>query len=299
MKIYLIKHLLFLLKKNNHFYINLLKFKTMENNIPKRAQKWLKGNYDNATKKEVQYMIDNKSKDLDEAFYKDLEFGTGGLRGIMGVGTNRVNKYTIGAATQGLCNYINKNFTSLKEIKVAVAHDNRNNSRFFAELTADIFSANGFKVYLFESLRPTPELSFAMRHFNCQSGVVITASHNPKEYNGYKAYWDDGGQVVAPHDKNIINEVNNILNVDDIKFVGIKKNIEALGEDFDILYINKLKTLSISQDIITKHSDFKIVYTPIHGTGVKLVPATLKAYGFKNIYNVPEQDIVDGNFKYF
>jgi len=268
----------------------------MKNNTLQKAKIWLNGNYDNETKDYIKSLINNNPEELNEAFYKDLEFGTGGLRGIMGVGTNRVNKYTIGAATQGLSNYIIKNFSNLKEIKVAVAHDNRNNSRFFAELTADIFSANGFKVYLFESLRPTPELSFALRHFNCQSGVVITASHNPKEYNGYKAYWDDGGQVVAPHDKNIINEVNKITNVDDIKFDGIKKNITILDEKFDTLYIDKLKSLSISENIIKKHSAFKIVYTPIHGTGIKLVPATLKAYGFKNIYNIPEQDIVDGNF---
>jgi len=268
----------------------------MKNHIIKRASQWLEGNYDKATKKKIQLMIDNNPKELDEAFYKDLEFGTGGLRGIMGVGTNRVNKYTIGAATQGLSNYIAKTFSELNEVRVAVAHDNRNNSRFFAELTADIFSANGFKVYLFESLRPTPELSFAVRHFNCQSGVVITASHNPKEYNGYKVYWNDGGQVVAPHDNNIIKEVNSISDVDDIKFEGKKNNIINLGEDFDTLYISKLKSLSISEDIIKKHSSFKIVYTPIHGTGVKLVPAALKAFGFKNIYNIPKQDKVDGNF---
>ena len=268
----------------------------MKSNTLKKAESWLQGNYDEKTKELVKQLIDNNPKELEEAFYKDLEFGTGGLRGIMGVGTNRVNKYTIGAATQGLSNYIKENFSDIEEIKVAVAHDNRNNSRYFAELTADIFSANGFKVYLFDSLRPTPELSFALRHFNCQSGVVITASHNPKEYNGYKAYWDDGGQVVAPHDKNIINEVNKITNIDDIKFEGIKANINELDKDFDTLYINKLKSLSISKDIIKKHSDFKIVYTPIHGTGVSLVPETLKAFGFKSIFSVPEQNIVDGNF---
>ncbi|MCF6366276.1 MAG: phospho-sugar mutase [Bacteroidales bacterium] len=269
----------------------------MIQNIPKNVELWLTGDYDNNVKNEIKSLIKQKKfEQLTDAFYKNLEFGTGGLRGIMGAGTNRVNKYTIGAATQGLSNYIRKNFPELKEISVAVAHDNRNNSRFFAELTADIFSANGFKVYLFESLRPTPELSFALRHFSCRSGVVITASHNPKEYNGYKAYWDDGGQVVSPHDKNIINEVNKITNINDIKFKGVKDKIEILGKGFDTLYIDKLKSLSLSQDIIKKYSDFKIVYTPIHGTGVKLVPATLKAFGFKNIYNVPEQDVVDGNF---
>ncbi len=266
-------------------------------NIPKNVDLWLKGNYDKETKAKIKSLIKvGKEEELTDAFYKNLEFGTGGLRGIMGVGTNRVNKYTIGAATQGLSNYVKKIFSQLDIIKVAIAHDNRNNSRFFAELTADIFSANGFNVYLFESLRPTPELSFAMRHFNCQSGVVITASHNPKEYNGYKAYWDDGGQIVAPHDKNIIQEVNNIKNVDDIKFAGRKESIINLGEEFDTLYVDKLKTLSVSSDLIKKYSDFKIVYTPIHGTGVKLVPQTLKAFGFTNVYNVPEQDIVDGNF---
>ncbi len=268
----------------------------MQKEILKKAQIWLRGNYDSETKEAVKNLIKNNEKELTESFYKNLEFGTGGLRGIMGVGTNRINKYTVGAATQGLSNYIKKEFSGLNEIKVTIAHDNRNNSRFFAELTADIFSANGFKVYLFESLRPTPELSFALRHFSCQSGVVITASHNPKEYNGYKAYWDDGGQVVSPHDKNIIEEVNKITDINDIKFNGIKENITILGEDFDNIYIKNLKSLSVSSDIIKRNSDFKIVYTPIHGTGVRLVPATLKAFGFKNIFNVPEQDIVDGNF---
>ena len=268
----------------------------MDKEIIIRANLWLKGNYDKETKKQVKELINKGGDELIDSFYKDLEFGTGGLRGIMGPGTNRVNKYTIGAATQGLSNYVKKNFSKLEKIKVAVAHDNRNNSRFFAELTADIFSANGFKVYLFESLRPTPELSFAVRHFGCQSGVVITASHNPKEYNGYKAYWDDGGQVVAPHDKNIIEEVSNIKDINEIKFKGVRENIEILGEAFDTLYIKKLTSLSLSPEIIKKHTDFKIVYTPIHGTGVELVPKTLKAFGFKNICNVPEQDTVDGNF---
>ena len=268
----------------------------MDKKITERANLWLKSNYDKETKKQVKELIDKGGEELIDSFYKDLEFGTGGLRGIMGAGTNRVNKYTIGAATQGLSNYLKKEFSSSEQIKVAIAYDCRNNSMLFGQITADIFSANGFKVYLFESLRPTPELSFAVRHFGCQGGVVITASHNPKEYNGYKAYWDDGGQIISPHDTNIINEVNAIKDVNEIKFQAQKDNIIMLGKDFDELYIEKLKSLSLSPEIIKKQSDFKIVYTPIHGTGVELVPKTLKAYGFKNIYNVPEQDVVDGNF---
>jgi len=264
--------------------------------VKSRAQAWLDGNYDAETKKEVKYILDNNEQELIESFYRDLEFGTGGLRGIMGVGTNRMNIYTVGAATQGLCNYLIKNFTSLKQIKVVVGHDSRNNSRLFAETTANIFAGNGFKVYLFDSLRPTPELSFAIRHFGCQSGVVITASHNPKEYNGYKAYWDDGGQVVAPHDTNIIDEVLKIKSVDEIKFNGDKKNIETIGSEIDEIYIDKIKALSLSPDVIQRQKDMKIVYTPIHGTGVKLAPMSLKKFGFTNVYNIPEQDISDGNF---
>ena len=268
----------------------------MDSKIRIKAEKWLSGNYDAETKKQVKYLLENDEKELIESFYKNLEFGTGGMRGIMGVGTNKINIYTIGAATQGLADYVKKNFTDKEQIKVAVAHDCRNNSRLFAETAADIFSANGMKVYLFESLRPTPELSYAIRHFKCQSGVVITASHNPKEYNGYKAYWDDGGQVVSPHDKNIITEVNKISDVDDIKFKGVKENIEIIGEEFDKQYIDLLKTLSISPEAIERQKLMKIVYTPIHGTGVKLVPQALKAYGFENIFNISEQDATDGNF---
>jgi len=264
--------------------------------VKSRAQAWLNGNYDAETKKEVKNLIDNNEQELIESFYRDLEFGTGGLRGIMGVGTNRMNIYTVGAATQGLSNYLIKKFGDLKQIKVAIAHDSRNNSRFFAETTAKIFAGNGFKVYLFDSLRPTPELSFAIRHFGCQSGVVITASHNPKEYNGYKAYWDDGGQVIAPHDKNIIDEVLKIKSVDEIKFNGNEQNIEIIGAEIDEIYIEKIKALSLSPDVIERQKDMKIVYTPIHGTGVKLVPMSLKKFGFINIFNVPEQDISDGNF---
>ncbi len=268
----------------------------MDSKIRNKAKKWLTGNYDDATKKQVKYLLENDEKELIESFYKDLEFGTGGMRGIMGVGTNKINIYTVGAATQGLANYIKNSFKDIKQIKVVVAHDCRNNSRLFAETVANIFSANQMKVYLFESLRPTPELSFAIRHFGCQSGVVITASHNPKEYNGYKAYWDDGAQVNAPHDKNIIELVNNIKDTNEIKFNGIKENIEIIGEEFDKLYINKVKSLSLSPEAIERQKDIKIVYTPIHGTGVKLVPQALKAYGFRNIYNIPEQDIINGNF---
>jgi phosphoglucomutase len=268
----------------------------MDKRITDKVNEWIQGAYDEDTKNEVKKLIETGGDELIDAFYKDLEFGTGGLRGIMGAGTNRVNKYTIGAATQGLSNYLKKEFSNLKQIKVAVAYDCRNNSPFFGQITADIFSANGFKVYLFDSLRPTPELSYAVRYYGCQGGVVITASHNPKEYNGYKAYWDDGGQVIAPHDKNIIDEVKKVKNIDDIKFEPISENIEILGEEFDKLYIEQLKSLSLSPEIIKKHKDYKIVYTPIHGTGVKLVPKTLNAFGFENVLNVPEQDVTDGNF---
>ncbi len=267
----------------------------MDNKILLSAKKWLGNDYDNQTKETVKQLINTDEKELTDSFYKNLEFGTGGLRGIMGVGTNRMNKYTVGAATQGLCNYINK-VSSDNNIKVAVAYDCRKNSKYFAQITADVFSANGFKVYLFENLRPTPELSFAVRELKCRSGVVITASHNPKEYNGYKVYWEDGAQITPPHDVNIIKEVNAVSSVTEIKFEGKPENISILGKDFDTKYIQRLKTLSLSPEIIQKHSDFKIVYTPIHGTGVKLVPETLRVFGFTNIYSVPEQDITDGNF---
>lgn len=264
--------------------------------VRQKATKWLAEGYDEETRNQVKYMLEENEAELIEAFYKDLEFGTGGLRGIMGAGTNRMNIYTVGMATQGLCNYLMSQFKDQGQIKVAVAHDSRNNSRLFAETASGIFSANGFKVYLFDSLRPTPELSFAIRHFECQSGIVITASHNPKEYNGFKAYWDDGGQVISPHDTNIIGEVQKIKTIEEVKFGGPLENIEAIGEEFDDLYLKMAKTLSLSPEIIERNSDLKIVYTPIHGTGVKLVPASLKEFGFKNIYNVPEQDITDGNF---
>lgn len=231
-----------------------------------------------------------------EAFYKDLEFGTGGLRGIMGAGTNRMNIYTVGAATQGLSNYLKKAFADLPQIKVAIGHDCRNNSRKFAEVAADVFSANGIKVYLFDALRPTPEVSFAIRELGCQSGVILTASHNPKEYNGYKAYWNDGAQMIAPHDKNTIDEVNKITSVKDVKFRGNAELIEIIGEEIDRRYLDRIKTLSLSPEAIAHHHDMKIVYTPIHGTGVKLIPASLKNFGFTNIIHVPEQDVVSGDF---
>jgi len=264
--------------------------------VHNKAKNWLESNIDTESKKILEEMIQHNENELIESFYKDLEFGTGGLRGIMGIGTNRMNIYTVGMATQGLCNYLKGQFHGLNEIKVAIAHDSRNNSRLFAEKTASVFSANGIKVYLFEDLRPTPELSFAIRHFGCQSGVVVTASHNPKEYNGYKVYWEDGGQIITPHDKNIIAEVQKIKNVDEIKFDNSLKLVQIIGEKFDNEYINELKKLSLNPDIIKKQKDLKIVYTPIHGTGVELVPKALKAYGFENIYIVEEQKSPDGNF---
>ena len=262
-----------------------------------RAQQWLDGNYDEETKKEVGAMLENEdTTDLVDAFYKDLEFGTGGLRGIMGAGSNRMNKYTVGAATQGLTNYLLKEFENLEQIKVVVGHDCRNNSRKFAEISADIFSANGIKVFLFEDLRPTPEVSYAIRKLGCQSGIMITASHNPKEYNGYKAYWDDGAQVLGPHDKNIIAEVNRVASVDDIKFQGNGKLVEIIGEDMDKAFINRVRDFVLSPKAIANQKDLKIVYTPIHGTGITLIPKALEAIGFTNIIDVPEQNVISGDF---
>lgn len=268
----------------------------MLDEVKSKARVWLGKGFDEETRNKVRYLLENDEKELVESFYRDLEFGTGGLRGIMGVGTNRMNIYTVGMATQGLANYLKKEFTGKKDLSVVIAHDSRNNSRLFAETTARIFSANGIKVYLFESLRPTPELSFAIRHFKAQSGVVVTASHNPKEYNGYKAYWDDGGQIISPHDKNIIKEVQNIRSVESINFEGNDELIEIIGEEIDKLYVENLKKLSVKPEIIRRNRDLKIVYTPIHGSGVKLVPMALRAFGFENIINIPEQDIPDGNF---
>ncbi len=262
-----------------------------------KAQTWLDGSYDEDTKNEVRRMIEADDKtELIESFYRDLEFGTGGLRGIMGAGSNRMNIYTVGAATQGLSNYLKSQFADLPQISVAIGHDCRNNSRKFAEISADIFSANGIKVYLFEDLRPTPEVSFAIRHFGCQSGIILTASHNPKEYNGYKAYWDDGAQMIAPHDVNVITEVMKITDVADIKFKGNPDLIEIIGEEIDQIYINQIKTISLSPEAVKKHHDIKIVYTPIHGTGITIVPRALKEYGFTNIIDVPEQNVISGNF---
>ncbi len=271
----------------------------MDNNLEQlvmsKAQKWLEGNYDEATKAQVNYLINNDKKELTECFYKDLEFGTGGLRGIMGVGSNRMNEYTVGMATQGLSNYLKECFAG-QEVKVAVAHDSRNNSRFFAERVADIFASNGFKVYLFDELRPTPELSFAIRELGCQSGVVVTASHNPKEYNGYKAYWADGAQVTPPHDKNIIAEVEKITSIDQIELGKNPENITILGKEFDDIYLARIKGLSMAPEAVAKNHDMKIVYSPMHGAGVNLVPASLRNFGFTNIIMVKEQSVVDGNF---
>ena len=267
-----------------------------------KAEAWLSSSvYDAATQVEVRKMLDNPDKtDLVESFYQNLEFGTGGLRGIMGVGTNRMNIYTVGAATQGLSNYLNKNFKDLKQIAVVVGHDCRNNSRLFAEVSANIFAANGIKVYLFDNMRPTPEMSFAIRQLGCQSGIILTASHNPKEYNGYKAYWDDGAQVLAPHDKGIIDEVNKV-GAEDIKGLHTVLDtanplIEIIGEEIDKLYLDKIKTISIDPEAIRRQKDMKIVYTPIHGTGMMLIPRSLQLWGFENVNTVPEHMVKDGNF---
>jgi phosphoglucomutase len=269
--------------------------KETDNTILDRAQQWLGDAFDAETRNMVKDLINNKPEELADAFYRDLEFGTGGLRGIMGVGTNRMNKYTVGMATQGLANYILKSFPGLDRPKVAIAHDCRNNSEYFTDITAEVLSANGIGVYVFDALRPTPLLSFAVRELNCQAGIVITASHNPAEYNGYKVYWDDGGQLVPPHDKNVIAEVQK-THVDQILFGKVERLITQLDKAFDAIYINKLKTLSLAPDLIEKHSDLRIVFTPIHGTTVRIVPEAFKAFGFKKVFNVPEQDVVDGNF---
>lgn len=268
---------------------------TIDENILKRAQEWLKAPYDEKTIKEVEKLIETDPNELTESFYRNLEFGTGGLRGIMGAGTNRMNKYTVAMATQGLANYMKKMFPD-QQLKIAIAHDSRNNSTDFARITAEVMSANGVEVYLFESLRPTPELSFAIRELKCNSGVVVTASHNPKEYNGYKAYWSDGGQLISPHDKNVIAEVEKITSPSLVNFNTKKELIHILGEDFDKIYLSKVAALSLSPEIIKKHSNLRIVYTPIHGSGVKLVPKSLKNVGFEQVFTVDEQMIVDGNF---
>ena len=267
----------------------------MSQSIEQKVEQWLTGTYDQATKEAILDLQSKNKEELADSFYKNLEFGTGGLRGIMGVGTNRINKYTIGMATQGFANYLNKVYPKEK-ISVAIGHDSRNNARFFAETTAQVFAANGIKVYLFEALRPTPELSFAIRNLQCKAGVVCTASHNPKEYNGYKAYWNDGGQLVPPHDKNVITEVECIQSIDDVKWEGGADNIELIGKSMDDAYIQMLQSLSVYPEIIANQHDLKIVYTPIHGTGITLVPKALAAFGFTNVQVVEAQSIPDGNF---
>lgn len=267
----------------------------MDAAIQEKVNKWLSGNYDQPTKDAINKLQQENPDELADSFYRNLEFGTGGLRGIMGVGTNRMNRYTVGMATQGFSNYLKKTYGDA-EVKVAIAHDSRNNSRFFAETTANVFAANGFKVYLFDSLRPTPELSFAIRKLGCKAGVVCTASHNPKEYNGYKAYWDDGGQLVPPHDANVIHEVDAIKDVNAVKWAGGEANITILGKEMDDAYMDMVKSLSVYPDVIAKQHDLKIVYTPIHGSGIKLVPETLKRFGFTNVHIVEEQATPDGNF---
>ena len=272
----------------------MLKKQDMQQTIETNVQKWLTGNYDEATKAGIKKMQQEDPEALADSFYQNLEFGTGGLRGIMGIGTNRMNKYTVGMATQGYANYLLQCFG--ENISVAIAYDCRNNSPEFADITANVFAANGIKVYLFESLRPTPELSFAIRHYGCKGGVVCTASHNPKEYNGYKAYWDDGAQMVPPHDKNVIKEVDKIASADDVKWTGGEQHIISIGKETDALYLEMVKGLSINPDVCEKQHDLKIVYTPIHGTGIMIVPDALKKFGFTNVHIVKEQSTPDGNF---
>src|SRR6201995_1834664 len=267
----------------------------MDAAIQNKIDSWLNGNYDAATKDEIVRLQKENPNELTESFYRSLEFGTGGLRGIMGVGTNRMNKYTVGMATQGFANYLKKSFPD-QPVKVAIAHDSRNNSRFFAETAANVFAANGIKVFLFQSLRPTPELSFAIRHLHCQGGLVCTASHNPKEYNGYKAYWDDGGQLVPPHDKNVIKEVEKIAGVEEVKWGGGESNITMIGAAIDEAYIGMVRNLSIYPEVIERQHNLRIVYTPIHGSGIKLVPEVLQRFGFTNVHVVDEQATPDGNF---
>lgn len=268
----------------------------LDNQALANAQAWLDGAYDEETKKAIHDMMENNPNELNESFYRNLEFGTGGLRGIMGVGTNRMNKYTVAMATQGLANYVKKSFPQANPLKAAISHDSRNHSREFAEITANVLAANGFHVYLFEDLRPTPELSFAVRHFGCQTGVMLTASHNPKEYNGYKAYWDDGCQLTAPHDTNVIDEVLKIKELKDVKMTGGEKNIEIIGADVDEAFLSLIEHNSIHPELIKKHHDIKIVYTPLHGTGITLIPKMLERLGFTNVNVVKEQATPDGNF---
>jgi phosphoglucomutase len=269
---------------------------TISQDVLTKAKVWLEGNYDEETKTAIKDMMENDPQELTECFWKDLEFGTGGLRGIMGVGTNRMNKYTVGMATQGLANYMKKMFEGRTDLKAVIAYDCRNNNTLFSQISADVLSANGIKVYQFDALRPTPELSFAIRELGCQAGIVITASHNPKEYNGYKVYWEDGGQLINPHDVNVVAEARKIKNIDEVNFNGNADLQEIIGEEMDKKYVDGIKSLTLSPELIKKHSDIKIVYTPIHGTGVELVPRALKEFCFDNVFNVPEQDVVSGDF---
>ena len=268
----------------------------IEKTILQRAENWLTGSFDEETKNTVKNLIEKNPVELTDSFYRDLEFGTGGLRGIMGVGTNRMNKYTVGMATQGLANYLKLMFPKKRPIKMAISHDSRNNSKFFARIVAEVLSANDFQVFLFDDLRPTPELSFAIRYLGCQSGVMVTASHNPKEYNGYKAYWDDGAQMIAPHDENVIREVQKITSIDDVKWTGNEKNIVPVGKEIDKVYLDLIEGLSLSPESINRQKDLSIIYTPLHGCGRVLVPEILARYGFKNVTMVAEQAIPDGNF---
>ncbi len=269
---------------------------TVSEEVLNRAQLWLNGNYDKESKQAILNMMEKDPQELTESFYKDLEFGTGGLRGIMGVGTNRMNKYTVGMATQGLANYLKKMFPHREEIAAVIAYDCRHNNTYFSQIAADVLSANGIRVYQFDALRPTPELSFAIRKLGAQTGIVITASHNPKEYNGYKVYWEDGGQLINPHDVNVVAEARKITEIDDVNFEGNAELQEIIGEEMDKDYVDAIKGLTLSPELIAKHNDLKIVYTPIHGTGVDLVPRALKEFGFSNVFNVPEQDVVSGDF---
>jgi phosphoglucomutase len=269
---------------------------TIDPNILKRANAWLNGDFDEDIKGLVREMMEKNPAELTDSFYRDLEFGTGGLRGIMGAGTNRMNKYTVGMATQGLANYLMKMFPDVHPIQAAISFDSRNNSSLFAKITAEVMAANGFRVYLFDDIRPTPELSFAIRFLKCQTGVMLTASHNPKEYNGYKAYWDDGAQMIAPHDVNVIGEVQKITSVDDVRWTGNPENIIKIGKEIDEAYLGQVLGLSLSPEIIRFQKDLKIVYTPLHGCGRKLVPEILKRFGFENVSTVKEQMVADGNF---
>lgn len=274
----------------------ILYMSTIDIKVIEKSNQWLAPEFDQETRQQVQHLMDHDLESLADAFYRDLEFGTGGMRGIMGVGTNRMNIYVIGKATQGLCNYVKKKFPGNENLKIAIAYDSRNNSRLFAETTANVISGNGIHAYLFDGLRPTPELSFSIRYLGCQSGIVVTASHNPKEYNGYKVYWEDGGQVIEPHDVDIIKEVEKIQTLKEVHFAGNPSLIHAIGQEIDEAYLSRLSSLSMNPEINRKHHDLKIVYTPIHGSGVTLVPSILKRFGFTNIIHVPQQDISDGNF---